>query len=53
MSLVTGMLEYNPDRRLSAKDVLEHPWFTNQKQTAVDKEVVQNRLNNLMNFRAN
>ncbi|CAK68384.1 unnamed protein product (macronuclear) [Paramecium tetraurelia] len=50
--LVTKMLQYDVQKRLSAKQVLEHPWFLQQHQEKVDKQVVQGRLKNLMNFRA-
>lgn len=37
---------------MSAKDVIEHDWFLKQKDVQIDKEIIQSRLNNLMNFRA-
>ncbi|CAD8135936.1 unnamed protein product [Paramecium pentaurelia] len=50
--LVTKMLQYDVQKRMNAKQVLEHNWFQQQHQEKLDKQVVQGRLKNLMNFRA-
>ncbi|CAD8042862.1 unnamed protein product [Paramecium primaurelia] len=50
--LVTKMLQYDVQKRINAKQVLEHNWFQQQHQEKLDKQVVQGRLKNLMNFRA-
>ncbi|CAD8124701.1 unnamed protein product [Paramecium sonneborni] len=50
--LVIKMLQYDVQKRINAKQVLEHSWFQQQHQEKVDKQVVQGRLKNLMNFRA-
>ncbi|CAD8170533.1 unnamed protein product [Paramecium octaurelia] len=50
--LVSQMLQYDVQKRLSAKQVLEHPWVQLQHQEKVDKQIVQCRLKNLVNFRA-
>jgi len=51
--LIRRMLSYDPTKRLSAKEALEHKWFekvlTKEK---VNKELIQHNLRNLKNFRA-
>lgn len=42
-----------PNKRLSAKEVLEHKWFEKVLiKSTVNKEVIQHNLRNLQNFRA-
>ena len=40
--MIKGLLQKNPDLRLSAEDLLRHPWFNDMKQkkekTEVEKE---------------
>lgn len=51
--LVRRMLMYDPSKRLSAKEVLEHRWFEKVLiKNTVNKEVIQHNLRNLKNFRA-
>lgn len=51
--LVRRMLCYDPNKRLSAKDALEHKWFEKVLQKEkISKEVIYHNLKNLKNFRA-
>lgn len=50
--LVSKLLTYDPDKRISALNALNHPWI---QQTAsidrVSKQITENTLKNLQNFR--
>jgi calcium-dependent protein kinase len=48
--LIAKLLVQNPAQRLTAAEALEHPWLTGQ--TASDKPILQNVINNLKNFQA-
>jgi len=51
--LIRKMLTYDPSKRISAKDALEHKWFSQAlQQTTVNKELMQHNLRNLKTFRA-
>lgn len=51
--LVRKLLEYNPDKRISAAAALQHPWIVNVAPTnTVSKTVAKKTLDNLKNFRA-
>ncbi|KAM3144381.1 hypothetical protein pb186bvf_003545 [Paramecium bursaria] len=50
--LIKNMLQLDITKRFSAKQVLEHPWFNQAHQIPMEKGIVQSRLKNLMNFRA-
>ena len=50
--LVTKLLKYNPDQRISALDAMNHPWIqTNATIDKVNKEIASRTLQNLQNFR--
>eukprot|EP01017_Pseudomicrothorax_dubius_P022951 TRINITY_DN2469_c0_g1_i4.p1 TRINITY_DN2469_c0_g1~~TRINITY_DN2469_c0_g1_i4.p1 ORF type:complete len:346 (+),score=96.27 TRINITY_DN2469_c0_g1_i4:154-1191(+) len=53
-NLLTRMLEYDPRKRLSARDALEHPWFVNSAgaRNGYSKDVLKSSLANLKSFRA-
>jgi hypothetical protein len=44
------MLTYDPERRISANDALNHPWVTKKAHEEIDTEAVLNALTNLKNF---
>ncbi len=51
--LVRKCLTYDPAKRVSAEDALQHPWFTKYaKHEKVEKSLASTALNNLKNFRA-
>lgn len=48
--LVRKLLAYDPAKRISAAEALQHPWI--KKQTSkVDKGIATKALSNLKNFR--
>lgn len=50
--LVKHLLMYEPEKRISAKDALSHPWLKKMVTVeTVKKEFAINTLNNLKNFR--
>ena len=52
--LVEQMLKYDPNKRLSAKESLAHPWFSKFKgQTKTDKKMAKNVLSNMKRFKKN
>jgi len=51
--LVRKLLEYNPDKRISAAEAIQHPWIINVAPSlVVSKTVAKKTLDNLRNFRA-
>jgi calcium-dependent protein kinase len=51
--LIKSMLTYDPTKRISAKEAMEHKWFIKSlDQEVVNKELMQHNLNNLKSFRA-
>ena len=51
--LVRKCLTYDPDKRTSAGDALQHPWFKKfAKHETVEKTLASKALNNLKNFRS-
>lgn len=53
VDLVRKCLTYDPDKRVSAAEALEHPWFKKfAKADKVKKSLASKALNNLKNFRA-
>ena len=53
VDLVRKCLTYDPDKRVSASEALEHPWFKKfAKADKVKKSLASNALKNLRNFRA-
>ena len=51
MDLIKKLLTYNPDKRISAKAALEHPWILQQGIEQIDVVSATNALKNLQNFR--
>jgi len=46
------MLEYDPVKRISAGDALQHPWIkTHASGEKVERTLASKTLNNLKNFR--
>ena len=53
IDLVKGMLTYDPEKRLSAKEALQHPWFKKEQQESqVDKDVHNDAMCQLHKFNA-
>lgn len=52
--LIRKLLEYDPEKRLSAEDALNHPWFSKTlgEGTIGNKNLAVKTLKNLENFRA-
>ena len=50
--LISCMLKYNPDERLSAADCLKHKWITGQVQKEVDVKLSIRCLDNMKKFHA-
>lgn len=51
-NLVMKLLEYDPDKRISAKEALTDPWFkTNVESQVIDKPLAIQALKNLRSFR--
>jgi len=49
---VRKCLTYDPDKRISASEALQHPWFKKYaKHEKVEKSVASKALSNLKNFR--
>jgi calcium-dependent protein kinase len=44
------MMNYNPDRRVSAEEALKHQWIAKRAYEEIDNEVTLNALRNLKNF---
>ena len=52
--LIKKMLTYDPKKRLSANQVLSHPWFTTFKgKKKTDKKIAQSALDNMKIFKIN
>lgn len=50
---IDKLLTYDPEKRPSAEQMLQHPWLTDMlKSTHVDETLAQGALANLKNFRA-
>lgn len=50
--LVKKMLEYDPSKRISANDALQHKWIrTHTSGEKVEKSLAKKTLSNLKNFR--
>lgn len=53
MDLIKKCLTYDPDKRTSASEALEHPWFKKfARADKVKKSLASRALSNLKNFRA-
>lgn len=50
--LVRKLLTYDPNKRISAAEALQHKWIrTTASQARVEREVATKTLSNLKNFR--
>ena len=56
--LISKLLEYDPNKRITAKNALNHPWFKStgiteimNKRNKLDINEIQYMLNNLQNYR--
>ena len=50
IDLVHRMLEFKPNKRISAKEALQHDWIVKYSKTEIDKTVKKRTLDNLRNF---
>ena len=50
--LVTQLLTYDKDKRVSAGDALVHPWISKMCEAEIDSKVAKKALTNLSKFRA-
>ncbi|CAG9330886.1 unnamed protein product [Blepharisma stoltei] len=50
--LIEKMLEIDPDRRVSAREALAHPWLLNAARFQIDQNAARSALGNLKSFRA-
>lgn len=52
--LVKKLLTYEPSKRISAAEAIQHPWIKKQAdQEKVEKSLATNALSNLKAFRVN
>ena len=52
--LITKMLTYEPSKRISAKKILEHPWFSQyEEKIKQDINVAKSALENMKRFKRN
>lgn len=50
--LIKSMLTYEPGQRPSARDTLQHKWFENAPDVAINIELMKESLGNLLSFNA-
>ena len=48
--LINKMLTYDPEKRISASDCLQHPWIVKEAASKIDPGVAQHALSNLKQF---
>lgn len=51
MDLIQKLLTYDPEKRISALEALEHPWIQHRAQEKIDIVATTSALNNLAHFR--
>ena len=52
--LITKMLTYEPSKRISAKEILLHPWFSHyEEKLKQDKSVARSAFENMKRFKRN
>jgi len=51
-ALITKLLTYDPDQRVSAEEALKHPWIEEMSSVQIDSSMAISALSNLKNFRA-
>ncbi|CAG9320382.1 unnamed protein product [Blepharisma stoltei] len=49
--LIEKMLTFDPERRISAREALAHPWLLNAARFRIDQAAARTALGNLKNFR--
>src|SRR5688572_17977491 len=49
---ISKLLTYDPEKRPSAEEALQHPWILEQSKATVDATLAQGALANLKTFRA-
>jgi len=49
---ISKMMEFNFEKRLSAKEALQHPWIVKKVKTTFDADMSKTALGNLKNFTA-
>jgi len=50
--LISQLLTYEPDKRPSAEQALQHPWIADLSAGTVDANIAMGALTNLKTFRA-
>lgn len=50
--MINQLLTYDPEKRPSAQQTLQHPWITEMSQSTVDANLAVGALSNLKTFRA-
>ena len=50
--LISKLLTYEMDKRITAEEALQHPWITEMSQSKIDTSLAQGALANLKTFRA-
>ncbi len=51
MDLIKKLLTYDPDKRISAEDALQHPWIKEKVVEKVDPNATKEAFKNLRAFR--
>lgn len=50
--LISKMLTYEPERRLSAREALQHPWLNNASHAIINTNTAKDIFKNLQSFRS-
>ncbi|OMJ74518.1 hypothetical protein SteCoe_26520 [Stentor coeruleus] len=50
--LITKMIFFDPDKRITAREALQHPWLNNASHAPINKSTAKNIFNNLQSFRS-
>lgn len=50
--LITKMLTFEPSRRISAREALQHPWLNNASHTPINTDTARGIFTNLQSFRS-
>ena len=53
MDLIRKLLTYEPEKRISAEDALQHPWIKDKVLEKVDANATKEAFKNLRTFRVN
>lgn len=54
IDLVQKLLTFNPEKRISAQDAMQHPWFAKFSKAVEMKDILNSEaLKNLKDFNAN